>query len=145
MMIKSSAAENPLLVGVGLRNESNINEETTMMRKRRLTSDQIDLLERSFREEAKLEPDRKMKLSRELGLPPRQVSVWFQNRRARWKNKQLERLYYALKQDFDIVSKDKYKLQQEVISSLSRFLMFIQIPLIFSIQQKFKINDYAIR
>ncbi|KAF2289802.1 hypothetical protein GH714_038689 [Hevea brasiliensis] len=73
-------------------------------KKKRLTSDQLDSLERSFQEEIKLDPDRKMKLSRELGLQPRQIAVWFQNRRARWKAKQLERLYDALKQEFDVVS-----------------------------------------
>ncbi|KAJ9181472.1 hypothetical protein P3X46_009600 [Hevea brasiliensis] len=84
-------------------------------KKKRLTSDQLDSLERSFQEEIKLDPDRKMKLSRELGLQPRQIAVWFQNRRARWKAKQLERLYDALKQEFDVVSVEKQKLQEEVM------------------------------
>ncbi|KAJ0028279.1 hypothetical protein Pint_35827 [Pistacia integerrima] len=83
-------------------------------KKKRLTTDQLDSLERSFQEEIKLDPDRKMKLSRDLGLQPRQIAVWFQNRRARWKAKQLEMLYDALKQEFDAVSKEKQKLQEEV-------------------------------
>ncbi|KAJ8753999.1 hypothetical protein K2173_001897 [Erythroxylum novogranatense] len=84
-------------------------------KKKKLTSYQLDSLERSFQEEIKLDPDRKMKLSRELGLQPRQIAVWFQNRRARWKSKQLERLYDALKQEYDVVSKEKQKLQEEVM------------------------------
>ncbi|GMH23180.1 hypothetical protein Nepgr_025023 [Nepenthes gracilis] len=84
-------------------------------KKKRLTSDQIESLENSFQEEIKLDPDRKMKLARELGLQPRQVAVWFQNRRARWKAKQLERLYDALKQEFDAVSTEKQKLEEEVV------------------------------
>ncbi|OMO83981.1 hypothetical protein COLO4_22284 [Corchorus olitorius] len=84
-------------------------------KKKRLTSDQLDSLERSFQEEIKLDPDRKMKLSRELGLQPRQIAVWFQNRRARWKAKQLERLYDALKQEYDAISREKQKLQEEVM------------------------------
>ncbi|KAL2250713.1 UNVERIFIED_CONTAM: putative homeobox-leucine zipper protein ATHB-51 [Sesamum indicum] len=84
-------------------------------KKKRLSTEQLESLENSFQEEIKLDPDRKMKLARELGLQPRQIAVWFQNRRARWKGKQLERLYDALKQEFDAVSREKHKLQQEVI------------------------------
>ncbi|KAI3447518.1 hypothetical protein Pfo_004183 [Paulownia fortunei] len=85
-------------------------------KKKRLSNEQLELLENSFQEEIKLDPDRKMKLAKELGLQPRQIAVWFQNRRARWKGKQLERLYEALKQEFDAVSRDKQKLQQEVLA-----------------------------
>ncbi|TKY62055.1 putative homeobox-leucine zipper protein ATHB-51 [Spatholobus suberectus] len=84
-------------------------------KKKRLTSDQIELLERSFQEEIKLDPERKMKLSRELGLQPRQIAVWFQNRRTRWKAKQLEHLYDALKHQYDVISNEKQKLQDEVM------------------------------
>lgn len=95
--------------------KSNMMNYGSQEKKKRLTSDQLESLERSFQEEIKLDPDRKMKLSRELGLQPRQIAVWFQNRRARWKSKQLELLYDALKQEYDAVSRDKQKLQQEVI------------------------------
>ncbi|XP_059463587.1 homeobox-leucine zipper protein ATHB-22-like [Corylus avellana] len=84
-------------------------------KKKRLTSDQLDSLERSFQEEKKLDPDRKMKLSKELALQPRQIAVWFQNRRARWKAKQLEHLYDELKHDYDVISREKHKLQDEVM------------------------------
>ncbi|KAM1014125.1 hypothetical protein ACFX13_044802 [Malus domestica] len=70
-------------------------------KKRRLSSEQVKALERSFEVENKLEPERKVKLAEELGLQPRQVAIWFQNRRARWKTKQLERDYSALKADYD--------------------------------------------
>ncbi|KAK4432512.1 putative homeobox-leucine zipper protein ATHB-51 [Sesamum alatum] len=85
-------------------------------RKKRLSNEQLESLENSFQEEIKLDPDRKMKLAKELGLQPRQIAVWFQNRRARWKAKQLERLYDALKREYDAVSRDKQKLQQEVMA-----------------------------
>ncbi|KAF9681850.1 hypothetical protein SADUNF_Sadunf05G0045800 [Salix dunnii] len=62
-------------------------------KKRRLSGDQVKALEKNFEVENKLEPERKVKLAQELGLQPRQVAVWFQNRRARWKTKQLERDY----------------------------------------------------
>ncbi|KAG5570315.1 hypothetical protein H5410_060081, partial [Solanum commersonii] len=85
-------------------------------KKKRLSSDQLESLENSFQEEIKLDPDRKMKLAKELGLQPRQIAVWFQNRRARWKAKQLKRLYDSLKQDYDLVSREKQKLQDEVLA-----------------------------
>ncbi|KAL9332039.1 hypothetical protein ACSQ67_001649 [Phaseolus vulgaris] len=84
-------------------------------KKKRLSSKQIELLERSFQEEIKLDPERKMKLSRELCLQPRQIAVWFQNRRTRWKTKQLEHLYDVLKHQYDVISNEKQKLQEEVM------------------------------
>lgn len=98
--------------------EMNIDGNNYREKKKRLTSNQIDSLEKSFQEEIKLDPERKMKLSRELGLQPRQIAVWFQNRRTRWKAKQLEHLYDVLKQEFDVVSKEKQKLQEEVTNYL---------------------------
>lgn len=90
-------------------------------KKRRLTADQVQFLERSFEIENKLEPERKIQLAKELGLQPRQVAVWFQNRRARWKTKQLERDYDILKSryenlrvDYDSLLKEKDKLRAEV-------------------------------
>ncbi|CAN4126747.1 unnamed protein product [Withania somnifera] len=70
-------------------------------KKRRLSVEQVKALEKNFEVENKLEPERKVKLAQELGLQPRQVAVWFQNRRARWKTKQLERDYNVLKANFD--------------------------------------------
>lgn len=70
-------------------------------KKRRLTFDQVRSLERNFGLENKLEPERKLQLAKELGLQPRQVAVWFQNRRARCKTKQLERDYEVLILDYN--------------------------------------------
>ena len=80
-------------------------------KKRRLSVDQVKALERNFEVENKLEPERKVKLAQELGLQPRQVAVWFQNRRARWKTKQLERDYGVLKSSFDTLKHNYESLQ----------------------------------
>ncbi|GLJ44925.1 hypothetical protein SUGI_0945820 [Cryptomeria japonica] len=82
--------------------------------KRRLTVDQVRILEMNFdEEEGKLEQEKKMHLARVLGLEPRQIAVWFQNRRVRSKNKQLERNFVVLKQDYEILKTDYDNLIQE--------------------------------
>ncbi|XP_043720909.1 homeobox-leucine zipper protein ATHB-6-like [Telopea speciosissima] len=84
-------------------NEEDCIEETGQIseKKRRLSVDQVKALERNFEVENKLEPERKVKLAQELGLQPRQVAVWFQNRRAQWKTTQLERGYGVLKSNYE--------------------------------------------
>jgi homeobox-leucine zipper protein len=81
-------------------------DEQAPEKKRRLTAEQVQLLERSFEEENKLEPERKTELARRLGMAPRQVAVWFQNRRARWKTKQLETDYDRLKAAYNALAAD---------------------------------------
>ncbi|KAK9750838.1 hypothetical protein RND81_02G225500 [Saponaria officinalis] len=90
-------------------------------KKRRLSTEQVQFLEKSFEVENKLDPDRKMELAEKIGLEPRQVAIWFQNRRARYKTKQLEKEYGSLKAnfdqlkfDFDSLSKERDILQNEV-------------------------------
>ncbi|BAT74579.1 hypothetical protein VIGAN_01228100 [Vigna angularis var. angularis] len=82
-------------------------------KKRRLTSEQVQFLESNFEMENKLEPERKVQLAKELGMQPRQVAIWFQNRRARFKTKQLEKDYGMLKARFDILKRDYDNLVQE--------------------------------
>ncbi|KAL2898397.1 Homeobox-leucine zipper protein HOX21 [Bienertia sinuspersici] len=62
-------------------------------KKKRLNLEQVKTLEKHFEQGNKLEPERKIQLAKALNLQPRQVAIWFQNRRARWKTKQLEKDY----------------------------------------------------
>ncbi|CAL9059850.1 homeobox-leucine zipper protein HAT5-like isoform X2 [Musa acuminata AAA Group] len=98
-------------------------------KKRRLTTCQVQFLEKSFELENKLEPERKLQIAKVLGLKPRQIAVWFQNRRARWKTKQIEKdyeslksSYDALKMDHDSLVKEKEDLKAEVLSLTKRLL-----------------------
>ncbi|KAK8324930.1 hypothetical protein V6Z11_A11G014500 [Gossypium hirsutum] len=77
------------------------NSNNSSSNKRRFTDDQIRLLESIFESETKLEPKKKLQVARELGLQPRQVSIWFQNRRARLKSKQMEKDYVTLRDNYD--------------------------------------------
>ncbi|CAN8316690.1 unnamed protein product [Cochlearia groenlandica] len=101
--------------GEASNNIINGHEMNKNKNKKKMTSEQVKLLETSFQEDAKLDPERKMKLSKELGLKPRKIAVWFQNKKARWKNKQLVHLYESLRQEFDVVSREKLLLQEELM------------------------------
>ncbi|KAF5176432.1 Homeobox-leucine zipper protein [Thalictrum thalictroides] len=103
--------------------EEEFYDEQLPEKKRRLTAEQVHLLEKSFAAENKLEPERKTELAKKLGLQPRQVAIWFQNRRARWKTKQLERDYDVLKtsydsllSNYDTIVKENEKIKSEVAS-----------------------------
>ncbi|CAK8567659.1 unnamed protein product [Lathyrus sativus] len=81
--------------------------------KRRFSDEQIRSLECIFESESKLEPRKKMQLARDLGLQPRQVAIWFQNRRARWKSKRIEQEYRKLKVEYDNLASKFQSLKEE--------------------------------
>ncbi|XP_074585113.1 homeobox-leucine zipper protein HAT5-like isoform X2 [Curcuma longa] len=82
-------------------------------KQKRLRVDQVRFLEKYFELENKLEPERKLQLANDLGLEPRQVAIWFQNRRARLKTKHLEKEYESLKSSYDKLKVDRDNLAQE--------------------------------
>ncbi|GMY31909.1 homeobox-leucine zipper protein ATHB-52 [Fagus crenata] len=86
----------------------------TKHNKQRLNPDQVSLLERSFISNTKLGPDRKLQLANQLGVPPRQVAIWYQNKRARWKTQSLELDYNELQQKLEIALVEKRRLEKEV-------------------------------
>ncbi|KAE8699627.1 Homeobox-leucine zipper protein HOX6 [Hibiscus syriacus] len=88
---------------------------TTKMKKnkRRFSDEQIKSLESMFESETRLEPRMKLQVAKELGLQPRQVAIWFQNKRARWKSKQLERDYSILQANHDNLAAKYESLKKE--------------------------------
>ncbi|ESW28902.1 hypothetical protein PHAVU_002G027200 [Phaseolus vulgaris] len=97
------------------KNKGGENGASEANKKRKLSAEQVNLLEQNFGNEHKLESERKDKLALELGLDPRQVAVWFQNRRARWKNKKLEEEYSNLKKSHEATLLEKCRLETEVL------------------------------
>ncbi|BAF15395.1 homeobox-leucine zipper protein HOX17 [Oryza sativa Japonica Group] len=83
-------------------------------KKLRLSKDQSAVLEDSFREHPTLNPRQKATLAQQLGLRPRQVEVWFQNRRARTKLKQTEVDCEFLKRCCETLTEENRRLQKEV-------------------------------
>ncbi|KAL5214104.1 hypothetical protein ABZP36_003256 [Zizania latifolia] len=83
-------------------------------KKLRLSKDQSAVLEDSFREHPTLNPRQKAALAQQLGLRPRQVEVWFQNRRARTKLKQTEVDCEFLKRCCETLTEENRRLQKEV-------------------------------
>lgn len=91
-----------------------------MKMKKRFNDEQIKSLETIFQSETKLEPRKKLQLARELGLQPRQVAIWFQNKRARWKSKQLEKDYSLLRSNYNILASQFQTLNYEKQSLLAQ-------------------------
>ncbi|TVU12732.1 hypothetical protein EJB05_46388, partial [Eragrostis curvula] len=83
-------------------------------KKLRLSKDQAAVLEECFKTHHTLTPKQKVALANSLGLRPRQVEVWFQNRRARTKLKQTEVDCEYLKRWCEQLAEENRRLGKEL-------------------------------
>eukprot|EP00246_Nothoceros_aenigmaticus_P003521 TRINITY_DN14695_c0_g1_i1.p1 TRINITY_DN14695_c0_g1~~TRINITY_DN14695_c0_g1_i1.p1 ORF type:complete len:259 (+),score=16.06 TRINITY_DN14695_c0_g1_i1:89-778(+) len=101
--------------GCDMSSRGSDEEEGGATRKKlRLSKEQSALLEESFKEHSTLNPKQKAALAKQLNLRPRQVEVWFQNRRARTKLKQTEVDCELLKRYCENLSEENRRLQKEL-------------------------------
>ncbi|KAK4253650.1 hypothetical protein QN277_010298 [Acacia crassicarpa] len=102
-------------------------------KKLRLSKEQSAFLEESFKEHSTLNPKQKLALAKQLNLRPRQVEVWFQNRRARTKLKQTEVDCEYLKRCCETLSEENRRLQKELqelraLKASNSNPFFMQLP-----------------
>lgn len=81
---------------------------------KRLAREQLQILEASFNANKKLKAEHKLQLACQLGLPPRQVAIWYQNRRARQKLEVKEHQYNNIQQELNNVLAENIRLEKEV-------------------------------
>lgn len=108
---------------------SSIKKSNENMR-RRFNDEQIKSLENMFETESRPELRTKQQLAKRLGLEPRQVAIWFQNKRARSKSKQLELEYRMLQISYDNLA-SKYELLKKEHESLLIQVIFIYFFVLF--------------
>ncbi|XP_057510634.1 homeobox-leucine zipper protein ATHB-12-like [Actinidia eriantha] len=80
---------------------------------RRFNDEQIKSLESIFEMESRPELQTKQLLADKLGLQPRQVAIWFQNRRARSKSKLIEQEYGILKSRYNTLASKLDSLKKD--------------------------------
>ncbi|GMH09588.1 hypothetical protein Nepgr_011429 [Nepenthes gracilis] len=81
--------------------------------KKRFSDEQIRSLQSVFNSESRLPPQRKQEIAHQLGLEPRQVAVWFQNKRARCKSNQVELDHTILKFSYGSLGSTIDSLERE--------------------------------
>ena len=101
------------LSGLDLGMHSITNIKPSSKNKKRFSDEQIKSLEFMFESDSRPESLIKQQLANELGLQPRQIAIWFQNRRARSKTKQIERDYNILKESYDALASSYESLKKE--------------------------------
>ncbi|KAF8024683.1 hypothetical protein BT93_F1764 [Corymbia citriodora subsp. variegata] len=89
-------------------------DEFSPRKKLRLSKAQSSILEESFKAHTTLNTKQKHDLANQLNLRPRQVEVWFQNRRARTKLKQTEVECEMLKKCCETLKEENRRLRKEL-------------------------------
>ncbi|KAJ4791270.1 Homeobox associated leucine zipper protein [Rhynchospora pubera] len=103
--------QNDILI---LDGEEELEEHNFCKKKLRLSTEQHSILESTFREHSTLNPKQKQTLAKELNLLPRQVEVWFQNRRARIKLKQTEANCEFMRRCYEALIEENKRMQKEL-------------------------------
>ncbi|XP_077229268.1 homeobox-leucine zipper protein HAT4-like [Tasmannia lanceolata] len=128
---KRQSSEREENEGSGCRTISDEEDGENTRKKLRLSKEQSVILEDSYKEHTTLNPKQKLALAKQLNLRPRQVEVWFQNRRARTKLKQTEVDCEFLKRCCENLTEENRKLQRELLElrALKRSPHFyMQVP-----------------
>nr|XP_043630750.1 homeobox-leucine zipper protein ATHB-7-like [Erigeron canadensis] len=79
----------------------------------RFSDEQIQFLEYMFETQSRPELRMKQQLANQIGLQPRQVAIWFQNRRARSKSRQTKQEYDNLKHTYETLASKSESLKEE--------------------------------
>ncbi|KAH9304730.1 hypothetical protein KI387_009134 [Taxus chinensis] len=89
-------------------------EEEGPRKKLRLSGEQSVCMEQCFKDNSTLNIKQKQALAKQLNLSIRQVEVWFQNKRARRKNKQRETDSEMWKRCYKFLMEENKRLQKEL-------------------------------
>ncbi|KAK9097425.1 hypothetical protein Sjap_022922 [Stephania japonica] len=117
---------NILISGSNNSTSSNNNKYRNTKKKLRLTKEQLALLENCFKRHSTVNMTQKLDLAVKLDLQPRQIEVWFQNRRARTKQKKVEMNYEVLKKRCESLGEENKKLKSE-LKELNMVMRFAQV------------------
>ncbi|XP_076923689.1 uncharacterized protein LOC143585899 [Bidens hawaiensis] len=99
----------------GVISNANVcNNNDGSRKKLKLTTEQTTLLEDEFNIHSTLNTGQKQELAKKLNLLPRQIEVWFQNRRARTKLKQIENECELLKKCCETLNDENRRLKKEL-------------------------------